>query len=157
LLSASAALVPYHQLVITAVGLVPAAVATGGPGIVATGCADPQSTAPSSTPTVLPPTGTLSAQTTVTNCGTVPESGVVVSETLALADPPGARLPPSAARGTAARVTVDLMSGESAGPALPPMTVAAGHRYQLTLAIAVAANQGNVGGTSQRFLIQIAG
>lgn len=154
LLSGSAALVPYHQLVITAVGLVPPAVPSGGPGIIGTGCSSPQSTVPGAA-TVIPPTGSLSAEVTVTNCGTVPESGVVVSETLTLADPPGTALPPPAARGNVARTTVDLVSGASTVPALPPMTVAPGHSYDLTLAIALAANQGNTGGSSQGFLVQI--
>ncbi len=88
-MASSPALVPVHQLVITALGLSPPAVASGGPGIVGDGCSDPRSVVPGPAPTVLPPTSTVSVGLTVTNCGTVTETGVVVSQTLSIADPAG--------------------------------------------------------------------
>ena len=55
---------------------------SGGPGIVGDSCSDPVSAVPGPTPAVLPPTKTVQVSMTVTNCGTVLESGVVVSQTL---------------------------------------------------------------------------
>jgi hypothetical protein len=94
---------------------------------------------------------------TVTNCGTVVESGVGVSETLAPADPPGAA-PPASARGGTAKATVTLRAGSSV--ALPPagFAVAGGHLYTLTLAIAIdPSNQLDPTGSTQQFLLQISG
>ncbi len=84
-LGGSAALVPYHQLVLTAVGLDPPAVppppgSTGaGPGVIGVSCAAPQSVVPGPSPAVLPPTSTVTVLATVTNCGTVAESQIAVS------------------------------------------------------------------------------
>jgi hypothetical protein len=159
LLSASVPLTPFHQMIFTAVGLVPPAVSSGAAGVVGTGCGanPPVSTAPGAVPTVMPPTGSVSAAATVTNCGTVVESGVVVSETLALADPPGTAPPPAVARGSTSQTTVTLRPGSSIALSLPPSTVAGGHRYLLTLAIAISPTQAanNPGGSTQQFLLQI--
>ncbi len=161
-LAESQALVPFHQLVITAVGLSPPAVASGSPGTIGVGCAKyAQSTAPDSQPSVLPPTATVGVDLTVTNCGTVDESGVPVTETLALADPAGTALPPAGARGASARVEVSVPAGSSVAPSLPPMTVAGGHRYTLTVSLAAPVSQMSnpfgSAGTSQAFLLQITG
>lgn len=160
-INASDALAPFHQLVITAVGLSPPAVTSGSPGALGTGCGvDAQSAAAGPTPSVLPPTGTVTVFLTVTNCGTVSEPDVTVSQTLALADPAGTALPPPVARGGGAHVTVkSIPAVSSTALALPPMTVAAGHLYSLDLAIAIPAGQrinpDGAAGSSQQFLIQI--
>lgn len=93
----------------------------------------------------------------MTNCGTVPESGVVVSETLDLADPPGTPSPPQGARGSSSRTTVTLASGASMALTLRPLAVAGGHRYTLTVAVGVPASQQDRAGSTQRFLVRIAG
>ena len=54
-LSTAVPLVPFHQLVITAVGLEPPAVTTGVPGTASNSCSAPTSSVRTSTPTVLPP------------------------------------------------------------------------------------------------------
>ncbi len=147
---------PFHRLAITAVGLSPPAVSTGGPGLFGADCVSVVSNAPGSTPTVLPPTTTVTAEVTVTNCGTVPEAGVVVTQTVALADPAGTPLPPSDARASSSRTTVDLASGSSMALTLRPLTVADGHLYTLTVAVAVPASQQDRAGTTQQFLVRIA-
>jgi hypothetical protein len=155
-LYSAAPFAPFHQLVITAVGLSPPAVATGGVGVVGDGCAKPQSTVPGVAPTVLPPTPAVSVAATVTNCGTVTEFDVAVSETMALADPPGAPLPPTRARGGTSRSTVTLRAGSSTALAQASFTVAGGHLYSLTLSIAIGpANQLRPEGSTQQFLLQI--
>jgi hypothetical protein len=106
---------------------------------------------------MLPPTSTVTADVTVTNCGTVPESGVVVTQTLALADPAGTPLPPADARASASRTTVTLASGSSMALTLRPLTVAGGHLYTLTVAVEVPASQQDRAGSSQQFLLRIAG
>jgi hypothetical protein len=160
-LDASAALHPFHQLVMTAVGLSPPAVAgnadvPGGWGIVGGGCAAPQSAVPGATPTVLPPTASVGAAATVTNCGTVGESGVVVTQTLELADPAGTAPPPAGSGGgTSQTVVTTLRSGSSTALTLKPIAVASGHRYRLTLAIVIPASQQLSAGSTQQFLLQI--
>jgi hypothetical protein len=157
-LANSAALIPFHQLVITAVGLSPPAVpcsSTACSGIVGDSCSAPQSTVPGPSPTVLPPSTSISTAVTVTNCGTVTESGVVVSQVLALADPAGTAPPRDSARGGRSELNVTVRSGSSVALSLPPLSVARGHRYTLTLAVAVPPNQHDLAGTSQQFLVQI--
>ena len=156
-LSNSVALIPFHQLVITAVGLEPPAVTTGVPGVVSNNCSAPTSTVRTSTPTVLPPTSSVTVAMTVTNCGTVAESGVVVSQVITLADPAGTALPPPAARGGRAQTQVSLPSGSSTALSLPAVSVASGHLYDLDLSIAISPTQAanNPAGSSQQFLLQI--
>jgi len=156
-LGTAAALAPNHRLAITAVGLSPPAVSAGGPGLLGGDCANVGSNAPGPTPTVLPPTFTVTAEVTVTNCGTVPETGVVVTQTLALADPAGTAPPGPRARGSASRVTVALRSGSSMALTLPSATVATGHLYTLTVQVAVPASQQDTAGSTQQFLLQISG
>lgn len=150
-------LAPNHRLAITAVGLSPPAVSTGGSGLLGSDCVHVKSTTPGPAPTVLPPTATVTAEATVTNCGTVPEAGVVVTQTLALADPAGTASPPPGARGSASRATVTLRSGSSTALTLAPLTVAPGHTYTLTVAVAVPSSQQLRDGSTQRFLILISG
>jgi hypothetical protein len=157
---AAAALVPFHQVVITATGLSPPAVASGGPGTIGTGCGtQAQSTVPGSTPTILPPTSTVTALATVTNCGTVDESGITVSQTLALADPAGTALPPADARGGRSHTVLSIRSGTSRALTLSPMRVDGGHFYSLDVSITIPASQKSnpdgTRGTSQQFLLQI--
>jgi hypothetical protein len=156
LLSQSVALYPFHQLVITAVGFSPPAVTTGGPGVVGDSCAAPQSTVPGAAPTLLPPTGTLSVSITLTNCGTVVESGVAVTQTLTLADPAGTAPPPPADRGRTTTTRVTVTSGSSVALSLPPLPVASGHLYDLTVAVPAPA-PANPAGATQKFLVQISG
>ena len=156
-MASSPALVPVHQLVITALGLTPPAVASGGPGLVGDGCGDPRSVVPGPAPTMLPPTGTVSVGLTVTNCGTVTEAGVVVSQTLSIADPAGTAPPPVGARGAKDQQRVTLVSGSSVALTLPSLTVAAGHLYLLDVSVAIPTGQVNPAGATQQFLLQITG
>jgi len=162
----SAALVPYHQLVITAVGLVPAAIPSATPndqsgsGIVGVSCSVPNSTLPGIAPTVMPPTKRVSAQVTVTNCGTVTEANIPVTETLALDDPAGTAAPPAGSGGGASTTEVTLLAGGSEALSLGTLSVAAGHTYRLTIALTLAAPPSgptNLAGTSQAFVLQIPG
>ncbi|MGD0393905.1 MAG: hypothetical protein ABSC41_14825, partial [Acidimicrobiales bacterium] len=161
-LATSAALFPFHKLVITAAGLVPSAVppavpavaASGGPGIVGDSCTDPSSAVPGPTPVVLPPTRTVQASMTVTNCGTVVESGVVVSQTLTPVVLAGTAPPAPGDRGGTTQTRITLRSGSSVALTLPPLPVAGGHLYDLSLAVAIPP-QANPAGSSQKFLIQI--
>jgi hypothetical protein len=157
-LSASAALAPFHQLLISALGLTPPAIATGGTGIIGESCSAPfaVSPAPGSAPTILPPTNQLAVEVTVTNCGTVTETGVAVTETLAPADAPGTASPPAGARGGKQVTKVSVRSGGSAAVTLSPITVASGHTYLLTVSVAIPPGQANPTGSSQALLVQIA-
>ncbi len=134
-LSVSAALVPFHHLVVTAVGLTPTAVPGGGTGVVGTTCVAPQSTVPGPSPTILPPTTRVAVSVTVTNCGTVPETGVSVAVAIAPADPPGAPAPPPRGAGGTSRARVSVASGSSTAPVLSALPVAPGHRYALTVSV----------------------
>jgi hypothetical protein len=159
-LNASVPLYPFHQLVLTAVGLSPAAVASGEPGTVGDGCAAAaQSVGTGTTPTVLPPTGTVSVDATVTNCGTVGESDVKATQTLTLVDPSGTALPPVGARGASSHVEVSVPAGSSVALDLPSLPVAGGHLYTLEVSISIPFGQqsGPYGsaGSSQEFLLQI--
>jgi hypothetical protein len=156
-LASSSALVPFHHLVITAVGLSPPAVPTGGVGTVSTSCVDPASTVPGTTPTVVPPTTTLSALVSVTNCGNVPERGVTVSVTVAVADPVGTTPPPAGLRGGRVQAVVVLASGSSSAPSLGPLPVGAGHRYMLTVAVSLPPGQQDPAGSTQQFLVEVTG
>jgi hypothetical protein len=146
-------------LVITAVGLSPAAVASGGAGVVGVGCGGrAQSVIPGPAPTVLPPTGTVTASLTLTNCGNVLESGVVVAQTLSLADPAGTALPRAGARGTRSQTRVAaLAAGSSIALTMPSVSVAGGHLYLLAVAVNVLPDQTDRVGTTQEFLLQISG
>jgi hypothetical protein len=148
LLKSSVPLIPFHRLAITAVGLIPPAVSSGGVGVLGGDCAHVQSNGPSATPTVLPPTSTISVELTVTNCGTVPESGVTVSQELVLTDVSGAR-------SSVSHATVNLGAGSSSAVTLAPMAVASGHRYTLTLRVAYPVTQADTAGSTQQFVIQI--
>jgi hypothetical protein len=161
------ALVAFHQLVITAVGLTPPAVPSSVPndlpasGIVGVGCGSAASSAtPGTTATVLPPTPTVAAEITVTNCGTVTEKAIPVTERLALSDPSGTAPPPAGDSGGTYRTQVTVASGRSAALTLGSLRVAGGHNYTLTISLVVApppAGQANLAGTSQEFLLKITG
>ena len=156
-LASSPALVPVHHLVVTAVGLNPPAVPTGGVGIVATTCAAPTSTTPGSAPTVLPPTSTVTALVTVTNCGTVPESGVTVTVAVSPADPAGSAPPPPGGGGGRSRATVALVPGASAAPVLAALPVSPAHRYTVTVSVSLPPGQSDPAGSTQQFLVQVVG
>ncbi len=166
LLNSAVALIPFHQMAITAVGLAPPAVPSATPnnpagsGTIATSCnpPNPTSTVAGPTPTVLPPTGSVTPLVTVTNCGTVNEADITVTETLALADAPGTGPPPPGASGSSARTTITaIASGQSQALSFPALTVASGHLYTLTIALSPPTGQGNLAGTSQQFLLQVVG
>lgn len=160
-LIAAVALVPFHQMVITAVGLTPPAVPAATPndaaesGIIGTSCDAPNSTVAGPTPTRLPPTSTVTPLVTVTDCGTVDEANVMVTETLALAEPTGAVPPPVGASGSSARTMVNTVSGQSQSLSLPALNVAKGHNYTLTVTLTPPTGQADRAGTSQQFLLQI--
>ena len=156
-LVSSAALVPFHHLVVTAVGLSPPAVPTGSAGSVSTTCTGPSSVVPGNSPTVVPPSRSLGALVSVTNCGTVPESGVTVSVTVATADPAGTAAPPAGSQGGRVQAVVGLASGTSSAPTLGSLPVSAGHRYLLTVAVSLPPGQQNPAGSTQQFLVAIAG
>ncbi len=156
-LSSSAAYVPFHWLVVTAVGLSPPAVPSGGSGNASTSCDDPQSTVAGPTPTELPPTSTLTALVTVTNCGTVPEAGVTVTLTVTPADPAGTAPPPAGHTGGRSRATVAIAPGSSVSPDLTPLPVASAHRYTVTVTLSVPPGQANLAGSTQSFIVQIGG
>lgn len=156
-LASSAALVPFHHLVVTAVGLQPPAVPSGGVGTVATSCAQPQSTVPGSAPTVAPPTATLAALVSVTNCGNVAEADVAVTVTVVPADPAGTAPPPPGARGGRSRAVVAIAPGASSAPTLAPLPVAQGHRYMLTVTVSLPPGQADPTGSTQQFLVQVTG
>jgi hypothetical protein len=161
-LSSSPALVPFHQLVITSAGLVPPAVppatpgeeVSGGPGIAGDSCGAPSSTPAGSLPVTLPPTRTVAVEMTVTNCGTVDESAVQVTETLTPVVPAGASTPPKGTRGGQTRTHVSLRSGSSIALSLPPLPVAGGHLYELSLSLSLPPTA-NPAGSSQQFFISI--
>jgi hypothetical protein len=154
-LASSPALAPFHHLVVTAVGLEPPAVPSGGVGSAGTSCADPQSTVPGSTPTEVPPTSTLTALVSVTNCGNVGESDVTVSVTAALSDPPGTALPPVGQRGGRVQAVVAIAAGSSSAPDLAPLAVASGHRYTVTASVSLPPGQVDPTGATQVFLVQV--
>ena len=160
-LNAAVALVPYHQMVITAVGLTPPAVPAATPndaagsGIIGISCDAPSSTVAGPTPTRLPPTSSVTPLVSVTNCGTVDEANVTVTETLVLADPAGAGPPPVGASGSSARTKVTTVSGQSQSVNLPALKVAKGHNYTLTVTLTPPTGQADPAGTSQQYLLQI--
>jgi hypothetical protein len=163
LLAASGPLAPFHQLIFSAVGLSPPAVPSpsSGSSVVGDGCLQdathqgPVSAVPGPAPTVLPPTLSVTVLATVTNCGTVVESGVAVSETLALADPPGTALPAANAQGGTSKIAVGLRSGSSTALSFNSLAVAGGHLYTLKLAIAIPVGQTLSNGSTQQFLLRI--
>ena len=156
-LHVSVPLFPYHHLVVTTVGLSPPAVPVGGVGSVSTSCEGPVSTVAGATPAVLPPTHTLTALVTVTNCGTVPEAGVTVSVTVAVADPAGTAAPPAGYQGGKAHGVVSLASGSSSVPDLAPLPVASGHRYTVTVAVSIPPGQLDASGSTQQLLVTVSG
>ena len=156
-LASSTALQAFHHLVVTAVGLNPPAVPTGGIGTVSTSCINPVSTVPGTAPTVVPPTSTLAALVSVTNCGNVPEAAVSVTVTVAVADPAGTAAPPAGSQGGRVKAVVSLASGSSSAPVLGPLPVRSGHRYTLTVSVSVPPAQIDHSGTVQQFLIDVSG
>lgn len=154
-LAGASALGSYPRLIISAIGLSPPAVASGSTSAIGDSCDAATSTVAGAVPTVLPPTRSVTSDVTVTNCGTVSESGVVVTETLAVADPPGSPVPPAGARGGTAHRAVSVESGSSQSLTLPPMTVAGGHNYTLTVSLAIPVTQTVADGASQQFFLQI--
>jgi hypothetical protein len=149
------ALAAYHKVIVSAVGLTPAAVPTGSPGIAGTGCDDPSSTVPSGPATLLPPTSTVQAQVTVTNCGTVAESHLTVSATLVTVTPPPGRSTGTGGT-TATSQAVQLAPLSSTGVSLAPLPVRGGGTYTLTVAVTTPADQILASGSSQRFTLQVA-
>ena len=101
-------------------------------------CVAPQSVVPGPAPTVLPPTSKLSVSATVTNCGTVAESRIAVTITAHTGRScRGRQQPPAGARGGTRRTRVTLRSGGSVALAVGPFPVAGGHRYLVTVSIAI--------------------
>jgi len=154
-LASSSALVAFHQLVLTAVGITPPAVPTGGIGSVSTSCATPASVVPTAAPAVVPPTGALGASATVTNCGNVPEVGVHVSVSVVPADVPGVAAPPARARGGRRTAVVAVAPGSSTSPVLAPLPVADGHRYAVTVEVSLPPGQTDTTGSTQEFLVYV--
>jgi len=69
---------------------------------------------------------------------------------------PGTGLAPAGTRGSASHVAVNLGAGSSMALDLSPLKVTNGHRYTLTVAVAVAPNQLDRAGTTQQFLLDVA-
>jgi hypothetical protein len=124
---------------------------------VSTSCVDPQSTTPGATPTIVPPSSTLAALVSVTNCGNVPEAGVTVTVAVAPDDPPGSSPPPAGGTGGRSSDTVSIASGGSASPTLHPLPVASGHRYTMTVSLSLPPGQADPTGSTQAFLVQVTG
>jgi hypothetical protein len=157
-LKASSALAVVDQLLISAVGLSPPTVGQSGPGTLGDNCANPSSRPASPPASLLPPTRKLSAQVTVTNCGTVVEKGVVVSLTVQLAPgspPPGKAASSTPASPSSVRRTIVLGPGGSRSLAMGPLAVVPGSQYVVTMAVAFPSGQANPAGTTQAFLVQI--
>ena len=91
---------------------------------------------------------------TVTNCGTVVESGVAVSQTVTPVVPAGTAPPAPGERGGTTQTRITLRPGSSVALTLSPLPVAGGHLYELSLAVAIPP-EANPAGSSQKFLIQI--
>jgi hypothetical protein len=106
---------------------------------------------------VLPPTPTVSVLVSVTNCGTVPESDVTVTATVTPVDASGTKPPPVAGSGRRSRAVVSIASGASSAPTLAPLPVTSGHRYLLTVSVALPPGQVVDTGATQQFLLQVAG
>ncbi len=155
-LASAPTLVAFHHLVITSSGLVPPAVPAGAPGSSDTSCIAPASVAPTGTATVLPPTTSLAVVLTVTNCGTVPETGVPVAVDVVPDDPAGSPAAPAGARGGHLRATVSVLPGASTAPSFGALPVASGHRYRVTAAVAVPPGQGDATGSTQAYQVQVA-
>jgi hypothetical protein len=155
-LQASSALAVAHQLLISALGLSPPAVGPVG-STIGDNCPAPTSQAAVAPPALVPPTKKLSAQVTVTNCGNVPESGIVVSLTVQLA--PGSPPPKGSTAGASSpsvvHKTVALMPGASRSLALGPLAVFHGGLYVVTANVASPTGQTVTAGTSQAFLVQV--
>lgn len=163
-LDANEGLAPIHLVRVIAVGLSPAAVPVsgGGSGVIGVTCNQPQPSAlggsgsPSDGPAVLPPTGTIGAHVTVTNCGTTNEADVTVTATLELDDPPGHAPPRAAARGSSATLHVaSMQAGASTALAFPPLAVGGGHTYLLHISAKVPEGQAFSSGTIQTLSLQI--
>ncbi len=168
-LATAKAYAPVPSVIVSAVGIAPPAVVppgsgglspppagqTGVGGTFGEGCASPVSAVPSSSPTVLPPTGTVQATVTVTNCGAVVEGTATVTATLALADLPGTTPPSSARAGGSVKATVEVPVDGSVALTLAPLAVAGGHRYTLVVSVAPPVPQPSAAGTSQEFLVEV--
>jgi hypothetical protein len=158
-LATSGALAPWHQLIITAIGLTPTPVASGGPQTTIPGCIAPQSNTTGASPTVMPPTTVVDSTVTVTNCGNVDEPQVTVTQSLARADPAGAAPPPPGASGGSSQARVSLRSGSSAALSMKALAVAPGHSYTLTFTIAISVSQAanDPAGATQQLVLHISG
>ncbi len=150
-LAASPSLAVVDQVVITAVGLSPPAVVASSPSAIGDGCTAPLSQAPGTAATVLPPTTTVSAQVTVTNCGNVAEHDLPVSASIA-PDPGGTPGPVS----SSSHATVSLTPGASTTVTLGGLRVASKGQYLVTLSVVPPVDQANQAGATQQFLVQIA-
>jgi hypothetical protein len=156
-LQASSTLAPAHQLLISAVGLSPPAVGSVG-STLGVNCPAPSSRPAAAPPAVLPPTKKLAAQVTVTNCGNVEETGIVVSFTVQLAPgspPPAKTSAASASSPSVIRRTISLTPGASKSLSLGPLPVAHGSQYVATADVASPSGQTSPAGTTQGFLVQV--
>jgi len=147
-LVASPVLAPVTEVIISATGLTPPALADGGPGVVGDGCSSPTSAVASTPSTVLPPTSTVTATVTVTDCGSTFEPHVVVTATLV---GQGAK-PVSQQRSSA---PFALEPGASVSVTLPTLPVAPGSSYMLSFAIPMPSGQSTPAGTTQSFSIDV--
>jgi hypothetical protein len=163
-LAASSLYVEFHHLVLSAVGFEPPAVPpspgapTAVPGVLGVSCGEAVSVGPGPAPTVIPPGGTVSVKTTVTNCGNVDEFGAEVTAALTIVDPPGTPPPPEGARGGSRTTTVTLRSGGSHALVFGPFGIAAGHLYLVTLTATTPGNEPAAPeGSTQQFVLQMTG
>ena len=161
-LASPPALVAFHHLVVTAVGLVPAGRADRrGRARRRRDCVDPSLDRPGATPTVVPPRRRSTALVTVTNCGNVPESDVTVTRDR---DPgrPGRATAAAAGRArggrTPGRRRCDRPGRRRPHPALAPLPVAAaGTRYSVDGGRGAPARaRPTRPGSTQQFLVQVA-
>ena len=126
-----------------------------GPGIVGRQLQRTPIGGPRPAPAVLPPTRTVAGGLTVTNCGTVAETGVAVTQTLT----PSIRPAPPPLRPAERGGTTQTRSPSARVLRRPlPAPAARGRRPLTTLTVSVAVPpQANPAGATQQFLLQISG
>ncbi len=166
-LAAARSYAPVPSVVVTAVGIAPSPVVppgsvdqapppvgqTGIGGTFGEGCTAPVSAVPGSAPAVLPPTGTVQATVTVTNCGAVVEGPAVVTATLT---PAGATPSGGSGSGGVAKTTAHVPLDGSVTVTLAPLGVSGGSRYTLVVSVLPAVPQPSTAGTSEEFLLEVA-
>jgi len=144
-LTASATLATFHRLQLVTVRVSPAAVPpVGAPPAGPPGAAG---ACQATTVSIIPPTGRLALDAVVANFGNVGETGATVTAQL---QPQG----PGAPASSSARVA--LAPGASAAIALPPLAIAPGDTYGLSVSVSPPAGQSDQTGLTGCYSIRVA-